>query len=65
VKNLPVFGRARVQGMLDIFNVFNTPNYDPTTYGAQFGTRTYLQPAYSSNLFYQPRMLQIGARLTF
>ncbi len=65
VKEFPLLGRARVQGMLDIFNVFNTPNYDPTTYGAVYGTATYLQPAYSSNLFYQPRMLQIGARITY
>ncbi|HWW87292.1 MAG TPA: carboxypeptidase regulatory-like domain-containing protein [Vicinamibacterales bacterium] len=65
VKNIRLVHGARLQGMLDIFNVFNTANYDPTTYGTQFGTKTYLQPAYSSNLFFQPRMLQIGARLTY
>jgi hypothetical protein len=65
VKNLRIWGKSNLQGMLDIFNVFNTANYDPTTYGAQFGTKTYLLPAYSSNLFYQPRMLQIGVRLTY
>jgi hypothetical protein len=65
VKNLRVLGRSRVQGMLDIFNVFNTANYDPSTYGAQYGTKTYLQPGFSSNLFYQPRMLQVGVRVTY
>jgi hypothetical protein len=65
VKNVRVFGRSNLQGMLDIFNVFNTANYDPSAYGSQFGTKTYLQPAYSSNLFYQPRMLQIGVRVTY
>lgn len=65
VKNVRVWGRSNLQGMLDIFNVFNTANYDPTTYGAQYGTKTYLQPAYSSNLFYQPRMLQVGLRVTY
>ena len=64
-KNIRMWGRANLQGMLDVFNVFNTANYDPTTYGAQFGTKTYLQPAFSSNLFYQPRMLQLGVRLTY
>ena len=58
-------GRLNVQAMLDLFNVFNTANYDPSAYGSQFGTRTYLQPAFSSNLFYQPRMLQLGFRVTY
>ncbi|HTK28865.1 MAG TPA: carboxypeptidase regulatory-like domain-containing protein [Vicinamibacterales bacterium] len=65
VKNVRVWGRSNIQGMLDIFNVFNTANYDATRYGAQFGTKTYLQPAFSSNLFYQPRMLQLGVRVTY
>jgi hypothetical protein len=49
--------------MLDIFNVFNTANYG--SYGTTSGTSTYLQPAFSSNLFYQPRMLQVGVRMTY
>lgn len=49
--------------MLDILDVFNTGNYGPSTYGALFGTTTY-QPRFSSNLFYQPRMLDVGVRLT-
>jgi hypothetical protein len=65
VKSLRVLGRPNVQGMLDIFNVFKTANYDPSTYGAQYGTKTYLQPGFSSNLFYQPRMLQVGVHVTY
>jgi hypothetical protein len=65
VKNIKLAGRSNVQGTHDNFNVFNTANYDPTAYGSQFGTKTYLQPAFSSNLFYQPRMLQLGVRLTY
>src|SRR5204863_1713530 len=42
VKNFRITGRATVQGMLDVFNIFNTANYNPTTYGAVFGTSTYL-----------------------
>lgn len=65
VKNIKFAGRANLQGMLDVFNLFNTANYDPGAYGSQFGTKTYLQPAFSSNLFYQPRMLQVGVRMTY
>jgi len=65
VKSVRMLGRTNLQGMLDIFNVFNTANYDPSAYGAQFGTKTYLQPGFSSNLFYQPRMLQVGFRVTY
>ena len=65
VKTVQIRSRANLQGMVDVFNVFNTANYDPSQYGSQFGTRTYLQPAFSSNLFYQPRMLQVGIRVTY
>jgi hypothetical protein len=63
VKNVRIVGRTNIQGMLDIFNVFNTANYG--SYGTTSGTSTYLQPAFSSNLFYQPRMLQVGVRMTY
>ncbi len=65
VKNIKMAGRATVQGMLDVFNVFNTANYNPSSYGAVFGTATYLKPGFSSSLFYQPRMAQIGVRITY
>jgi hypothetical protein len=65
VKNIKVAGRTTAQGMVDVFNVFNTANYNPTSYGAVFGTATYLRPGFSSNLFYQPRMAQVGVRVTF
>jgi hypothetical protein len=64
-KNIKLGGRANVQGILDVFNIFNTANYNPTAYGATFGTAAYLKPAFSSSLFYQPRMAQLGARVTF
>ena len=34
-------------------------------YSQTFGTAAYLKPAFSSNLFYQPRMAQLGARVMF
>jgi hypothetical protein len=65
VKNFRITGRATVQGMLDVFNIFNTANYNPTSYGAVFGTSTYLKPGFSSTLFYQPRMAQVGVRVIY
>jgi len=60
-----VAGRANVQGIVDVFNIFNTANYDPARYGAVYGTTTYLKPGFSSALFYQPRMAQVGVRVTY
>jgi hypothetical protein len=65
VKNFRITGRATVQGMLDVFNIFNTANYNPTSYGAVFGTSTYLKPGFSSTLFYQPQMAQVGVRVIY
>jgi hypothetical protein len=62
VKSLHV-GRASIQGAVDIFNVLNTENWG--TYGTTFGATTYLQPSSSTNLFYQPRQVQFGVRVTY
>lgn len=56
-------GKLAVQGIVEAFNVLNTKNYG--SYGTSFGSRTYLQPGNSTNLFYQPRQLQVAARVTF
>ena len=65
VKAVKVAGRASVQGILDVFNIFNTANYNPSSYGSVYGTATYLKPGFSSTLFYQPRMAQVGVRVTY
>ena len=65
VKTVKVAGRANVQGMVDVFNVFNTANYEPARYGSVYGTTTYLKPGFSSASFYQPRMAQVGVRVTY
>lgn len=57
------FRRIQVQGRLDVFNVLNTENFG--TYGTTFGSSTYLVAGTSTNLFYQPRQFQFGARMTF
>jgi hypothetical protein len=61
-KNLRL-GRTNIQGVVDVFNALNTENWG--SYGTSFGTTTYLQPQSTTNLFYQPRQVQFGARVTF
>ena len=56
-------GRVRLQGILEGFNILNTENL--TSYNGLFGSNTYLQPASSTEIFYQPRQLQFGFRVTY
>jgi hypothetical protein len=56
-------GRVRVQGIVEAFNLLNTKNL--TNYNGVFGSNTYLQPASSTNIFYQPRQLQFAFRVTY
>jgi hypothetical protein len=55
--------RVTVQGVLDAFNVLNTQNM--TNYVSNFFSQTYLQPSTSTNLFYQPRQVQLGFRISY
>jgi len=55
--------RVSVQGVLDVFNVLNTRNL--TNYVQNVFSQTYLQPGTSTNLFYQPRQVQIGFRVSY
>jgi hypothetical protein len=52
-----------VQGMIDVFNALNTRN--ATGYATNYFSRTYLQPSSSTNLFYQPRQIQFGLRVSY
>jgi hypothetical protein len=56
-------GRATFQGVVDAFNVLNTKNY--LNYTTNYFSRTYLQPSTSTNLFFQPRQVQLGFRITY
>jgi outer membrane receptor protein involved in Fe transport len=58
--------RARpmtMQVMADFFNVFNVKS--ATGYTTNVFSRTYLQPSVSTNLFYQPRQIQFGFRVSY
>jgi hypothetical protein len=52
-----------LQGMLDLFNALNIRN--ATGYTTNYFSRTYLQPSSSTNLFYQPRQVQFGFRISY
>jgi hypothetical protein len=56
-------GRTSIQAAMDVFNVLNSENWG--SYGTTFGTSTYLSPGSSTNLFYQPRQIQLGVRVTY
>ena len=53
------------QGMLDIFNALNISNAIASGYTTNYFSRTYLQPSTSTNLFYQPRQIQFGFRVSY
>jgi hypothetical protein len=59
------FGRFNMQGIAEVFNVFNRQNYDPTAYGNRIGTATFLQPGSSTTTYFQPRELQLAFRVNF
>ncbi len=58
-----VVGRVRLQGIMEAFNILNTENL--TNYNGLYGSNTYLQPASSTDIFYQPRQVQFGFRVTY
>ena len=62
-KTFTMAGRLRLQGIVEAFNVLNTENM--TGYNGIITASTYLQPASSTEVFYQPRQLQFAVRVTY
>jgi len=56
-------GRMKLQGLVEAFNLRNT--FNPTNDNGVFGSRTYLQPANTTDTFYQPRQVQFGFRVSY
>ena len=56
-QRIPLNGRLSIDGIAEVFNVFNRTNY---TIDTQESSATYLQPATGQN-----RTAQVGFRLTF
>lgn len=57
--------RLRIEPALELFNVFNRENYDPTRFNANLGSAAFGTPGRSPNLPYLPRQLQLGAKVSF
>ena len=62
-QRVPIAGRLRIDGILEVFNVLNHANYG--LYTTVESNRLYGQPSQISNVAYAPRMLQLGFRLTY
>ncbi len=56
-------GRARLEGIVEVFNVFNHANYG--TFVLNESNSRFGQPDPNLNVAYQPRMVQLGFRASF
>jgi outer membrane receptor protein involved in Fe transport len=59
LKNIPIRGRAQFQIRAELFNLFNTPNFNNP--GAVFGTATFGRITVAQSM----REVQLGAKLLF
>jgi hypothetical protein len=57
--------RLRLLLMAEAFNLTNHANYDPDTYNGVIGSEGFGQPTSSINQTFDPRQIQLGARLRF
>ena len=62
-QRMPIGGGMRLDGMFEVFNVFNHVNYG--SYVTNESNALFGQPAFNSNIAYWPRVLQLGVRLAF
>ena len=62
-QRIPLGGSLRLDGMFELFNVFNHANYG--SYTTIESNALYGQPSFNSNIAYWPRVAQLGIRLAF
>lgn len=62
-KRFALPGGATVDGMFEVYNMLNHENYG--SYTLNYANALYGQPAANAALAYQPRMLQLGLKVTF
>jgi hypothetical protein len=62
-QRIPIGGTLRVDGMFEVFNLFNHANYG--SYTTNESNALFGQPSYNANIAYWPRVLQLGVRLAF
>jgi len=64
-KRISITQKFKVDGIFEMFNVFNHANYDPTLFTLNEQNAKYGQPNASTTTAYSPRMLQFGFRTQF
>jgi len=62
-QRIRVGGRASLDGILETYNLFNHANYG--NYETRESNANYGQPIPILSIAYQPRMMQLGFRMTF
>ncbi|MBI2187122.1 MAG: hypothetical protein HYU37_08340, partial [Acidobacteria bacterium] len=62
-QRIPLVGRASVDGILEVFNLFNRKNFQ--NYVTDEASPRFGQPTTTTNLAFTPFALQLGFRLTF
>jgi hypothetical protein len=62
-QRIPLFGRMSVDGIFEVFNMFDRANFG--SYTLDESSSDFLQPEQNDNLAYAPRTLQLGFRVTF
>jgi hypothetical protein len=60
---LSLGGNRSVDGIVEVFNLFNHENYG--SYTTQQSNANYGRPSFDSNVAYQPRIVQVGFRFAF
>ena len=62
-QRVPLGGRAQIDGILEVFNLFDRANYG--SYVTDESNPRFGEPNSSANLAYAPRTLQLGFRVAF
>ena len=62
-QRIPLGGRMNVEGMLELFNLFDRANYQ--SYVLDMSSPIFGTPQASTNISYAPRTMQLGFRVTF
>jgi hypothetical protein len=63
-KRQRIVGRMTIDGMIEVFNLFNHQNFGSYTTTESSGV-LYGQPSFNANVAYQPRIAQVGFRFAF
>ena len=62
-RRFPLRGRAGIDGILEVFNVFNRANYG--AWVTDEASTSYGKPTTNTGIAYAPRMVQLGFRFDF